>query len=418
MGLAERRRALGYSQEELAHALGVDRRTVGRWEGRTTTPQPPLRPRLAELLHLDLDELDALVGQPRAAHPESAGPPPRDHHGSGDLDDMIRRQFLRAITVTSALVALPPDEGAALAEGALRGMSDDFLRMNGHLWQVYQLARAKRSVYPVVRDQLTALNETLDGRPEVEAQALCGAAGDLFQLAGELAFDGNRYTDAAASYTLAASASQEAKSYDLWACALVRDAYVDLYERRYADAVGALSAAEKVARRGDGSLSTRYWVAAVQAEAYAGLGDLSACERALDEAEKVTGLSGAAHNGGWLRFDGSRLAEERGARYLQLGRLDLAEKALSSALSQDILASGQSFRRRGAVLTDLAAIGARRQDPDQVLAYGGEALRLAHKTSSGYVAHKLQGLRTDLGPLSRDARVAELGAEIDALCTT
>ncbi|HLT09887.1 MAG TPA: helix-turn-helix transcriptional regulator, partial [Micromonosporaceae bacterium] len=36
MGLAERRRALGYSQEELAHALGVDRRTVGRWEGRTT----------------------------------------------------------------------------------------------------------------------------------------------------------------------------------------------------------------------------------------------------------------------------------------------------------------------------------------------------------------------------------------------
>ncbi|MCM8551872.1 helix-turn-helix transcriptional regulator [Streptomyces sp. STCH 565 A] len=418
MGLAERRRALGYSQEELAHALGVDRRTVGRWEGRTTTPQPPLRSRLAELLHLDLDELDALVGQPRAARPESAGPPPSDHHGSGDLDDMIRRQFLRAITVTSALVALPPDEGAALAEGALRGMSDDVLRMNGHLWQVYQLARAKRSVYPVVRDQLAALNETLDGRPEAEAQALCGAAGDLFQLAGELAFDGNRYTDAAASYTLAASASQEAKSYDLWACALVRHAYVDLYERRYADAIGTLSAAEKVARRGDGSLSTRHWVAAVQAEAYAGLGDLSACERALDEAEKVTGLSGPAHNGGWLRFGGSRLAEERGARYVQLGRLDLAEKALSTALSQHVLASGQSFRRRGAVLTDLAAIGARRQNRDQVLAYGGEALRLARTTSSGYVAHKLQGLRTDLGPLTRDARVAELGAEIDALCTT
>lgn len=126
MGLAERRRTLGYSQEELAHALGVDRRTVGRWEGRTTTPQPPLRPRLAELLHLDLDDLDALVGQPRAARPESAGPPPGDHHGPGDPDDMIRRQFLRAITVTSALVALPPDDDAALAEGALRGMSDDF----------------------------------------------------------------------------------------------------------------------------------------------------------------------------------------------------------------------------------------------------------------------------------------------------
>ena len=417
MGLAERRRALGYSQEGLAHALGVDRRTIGRWEARETKPQPPLRPQLAELLHLDLDELDALVGQPQAARPESAGSQPRDHHGSGDLDDMIRRQFLRAITVTSALVALPADESAALAEGARRGTSDDFLCMNDHLWQVYQLARAKGSVYPLVRDQLATLNDTLDGQPEVEARALCGAAGDLFQLAGELAFDGNRYTDAAASYTLAASASKEAKSYDLLACALVRHAYVDLNEHRYTDATSTLSAAEKVARRGDSSLSTRHWVASVQAEAYAGLGNLFACERALDEAENVADLSGPAPKCGWLRFDGSRLAEERGARYLQLGRLDLAERSLTTALGQDVLASGQSFRRRGAVLTDLASIGARRQDPDQVIAYGREAVQLARATSSGYVARKLQRLRIDLGPLARDARVAELGAEIDALRT-
>ncbi|WP_405842458.1 tetratricopeptide repeat protein [Streptomyces sp. NBC_01518] len=128
-------------------------------------------------------------------------------------------------------------------------------------------------------------------------------------------------------------------------------------------------------------------------------------------------LSGPAPKCGWLRFDGSRLAEERGARYLQLGRLDLAERALTTALGQDVLASGQSFRRRGAVLTDLASIGARRQDPDQVIAYGREAVQLARATSSGYVARKLQRLRIDLGPLARDARVAELGAEIDALRT-
>ncbi|NNN36023.1 helix-turn-helix transcriptional regulator [Streptomyces sp. S3(2020)] len=417
MGLAERRRAQGYSQEGLAHALGVDRRTVGRWDTGKTTPQPQLRPRLAELLNLDLDELDVLVGPPQAARSESAGSPPRDHR-PGDLDDMIRRQFLRAIAVTSALVALPADDSEALTEGTLRGASDDFLRMNSHLWHVYQLARAKSSVYPIVHDQLTTLNNTLSGQQETETRALCGAAGDLFQLAGELAFDGNRYTDAAASYTLAASASKEAKSYDLWACALVRHAYVDLYERRYADAASTLSAAERVARHGDGSLATRYWVASVQAEAYAGLGNLSACERALDTAEKVTDLNAPAHNGGWLRFDGSRLAEERGARYLQLGRLDLAEKALTAALGQDVLASGQSFRRRGAVLTDLASIGAKRHDPDQVLAYGREALHLARETSSGYVARRLQRLQTDLGPLARDARVVELGAEIDALCTT
>ncbi|MGW2667309.1 helix-turn-helix transcriptional regulator [Streptomyces sp. NPDC001272] len=32
MGLAERRKALGYSQEKSAELLGVDRTTVGRWE--------------------------------------------------------------------------------------------------------------------------------------------------------------------------------------------------------------------------------------------------------------------------------------------------------------------------------------------------------------------------------------------------
>ncbi len=415
MGVAERRKLLGYSQERLAHALGVDRTTVGRWESGKTVPQPPLRPKLAEVLQVDLAELDSLVAQSQHSPEESAGLPPSDHYGSGDIDDMMRREFLRTIAITGALVALPADEAEALTEGARRGSSADFVRMNSHLWQVYQLARTKGSVYPIVREQLAALNKTMVGRSDKEVQVLCSAAGDLFQLAGELAFDSNRYTEAAASYTLAASASKDADSFDLWACALVRHAYVDVYEHRYREAIGILSAAERIAKRGDSLLSTRHWVASVQAVAHAGLGDLTACERALDEAEGVRSLPGVGNNGGWLRLDGSRLAEERGARYVQLGRLDLAERALRSALEQDGLAEGHSFRRRGAVLTDLAAIGAKRRDPDQLVTFGREALQLARESASGYVARRLQDLRAEFGPLARDGRVAELGAEIDAL---
>ncbi|WP_307665935.1 helix-turn-helix domain-containing protein [Streptomyces sp. V1I1] len=418
MGLAERRKVLGYSQEGLAHALGVDRTTVGRWESGRTVPQPPLRPNLAEALQVDLAELDTLVAQSRTTPQASAGPPPSDHHGSGDIDDMMRREFLRVIAVTGALTALPLDEAEALAEGVHQGASDDFLRMNTHLWQVYQLARSKGSVYPIVCEQLASLNKTLDGRSDREVGSLCRAAGDLFQLAGELAFDSNRYTDAAASYTLAASASRDAGSFDLWACALVRHAYVEMSGHQYKEAVGILSAAERIAKRGDSSLSTRHWIASVQAEAHAGLGDLYACERALDEAEKVSDLGRPAHNGGWLRFDGSRLAEERGARYVHLGRLDLAETALLSALNQGALAQGQSFRRRGAALTDLAAIGAKRRDIEQVVTFGREALQLARESSSGYVARRLLGLRDEFGSLARDCRVAELGVEIAALSTT
>lgn len=418
MGLAERRKTLGYSQEGFAHALGVDRTTVGRWETGRTAPQPALRPRLAEVLQVSLSELNTLVGQLACAEGPARMPLASDHHGSGDIDDMIRREFLRVIAVTGALSSLSPTDVHALAEGVQRGASEDFARMNSHLWQVYQLARSKSSIYPIVQDQLATLTRTLETRSEIEAGALCGAAGDLFQLAGELAFDNSRYTDAAASYTLAASASREARSYDLWACALVRHAYVGMSGRQYKEAAGVLSAAEKIAKRGDGTLPTRYWVASVQAEAYAGLGRLTACERALDEAEKVADLADFTPCSGWLRFDGSRLAEERGARYLQLGRLDLAETSLTGALEQDALAKGHSYRRRGAVLTDLAAIGAKRHDSDQVVTFGREALELARASSSGYVARRLRGLRAEFGPFADDGRVAELGSEIDALSTS
>ncbi|MEW1723604.1 helix-turn-helix domain-containing protein [Streptomyces sp. NPDC093109] len=416
MELAERRRALGYSQEELAELLGVDRTTVGRWERGKVVPQPLQRRALAATLEVSLHELGILLTPPRVAGQETTGHKFSAPPSTGEPNDMIRREFLRVLTVSGALTALPVEEADALAEGVRRGMPADFARMNSHLWQVYRLARSKGSVYPVIRDQLTTLNDAL-ADSHGDARPLLSAAADLFQLAGEVAFDGNRYTDAAASYSLAASVSKDAEAYDLWACALVRHAYVDMSEQRYHQAAQMLGAAERLAGRGDSDLSTRHWVASVQAEAYAGLGDLDACERAMDRAENVRDLPVDSVRGGWLRFDGARLAEERGSRYVRLGRLDLAENALKDALEQTALAYGQSYRRRGAVLTDLAAIGAKRRNAEQVVAYGREAIDLARSSGSGYVARRLRALCDEFGPLSRDHRVAELGAEIATLNT-
>ncbi|MEU5776348.1 helix-turn-helix transcriptional regulator [Streptomyces venezuelae] len=413
MTLSEQRRSVGYSQERLAELLGVDRRTVGRWECNKATPQPCQRPQLARLLHIELHDLDRLLA--------STTPPqttvtittiaPEGLSTAGVSDDMIRREFLRLVAVTGALSAIGED--AAAEDIPIDAETSTFAAMNRHLWQVYQLARSKQAVYPLVHDQMAALTDQLADTPR-NSHSLISAAGDLYQLAGELAFDQNRYTDAAAAYTLAASAGKDTASYDLWACALVRHAYVDVYEGRYRQAVSTLVAAERVARRGDHQLSTRHWVASVQAEAYAGLGELDLCEYALDQAQTIT-AAGANGNGGWLRFDGSRLAEERGARYVQLGRLDLAEHALQEALCLDALAPGLSLRRRGAVLTDLAAIGAKRRDVDQLTTYAGQALTLARESSSGYVARRLGALRTAYKGLSGDRRVADLDAQIGAL---
>ncbi|MFJ3878580.1 helix-turn-helix domain-containing protein [Streptomyces sp. NPDC090077] len=417
MGLAGRRKTLGYSQEKLAELLGVDRTTVGRWECGKNAPQPHQRSPLAGALEVSLHELEVLLSPSRTAERGASHQKSSDHPKAGDPDEMIRREFLRILTVSGALAALPFDEAEALADGVQRGDPAHFTRMNSHLWQVYQLARSKGTVYPIVRDQLTALNEALSGARHRNSLPLLKAAADLFQLAGEVSFDANRYADAAASYTLAASVSKEAGTYDLWACALTRHAYVDISEHRYREATETLRAAERVAVRGDTALSTRHWVASVQAEAHACRGDLAGCEEALAQAEEVQHLADGSSNGGWLRFDGTRLAEERGARYVQLGRFDLAEEVLGEALKQGSLASGHSYRRRGAVLADLAVVGAKRQDADQMLAYAGEALALAQASSSGYIARRLRSLCDEFGPMSRDHRVAELGAEIAALRT-
>lgn len=59
--LAERRRALGYSQEALADMLGVDRTTVGRWERGETDPYPHVRPKLCRVLEVGAGELHVLL---------------------------------------------------------------------------------------------------------------------------------------------------------------------------------------------------------------------------------------------------------------------------------------------------------------------------------------------------------------------
>jgi DNA-binding XRE family transcriptional regulator/tetratricopeptide (TPR) repeat protein len=390
-------KACGYSQERLAHALPVDRTTVGRWVRGEAAPQGFLWPKLARLLKVTPVELESLLVP-------GGTPIPATGSQGGDSDDVIRRDFLQLMTMAGAMVSMPTPAAATGTTG--------YANMGAHLWQVYALASSKQSVYPLVRDQAVELSGALRASHGAAHKRLCADAADLFQLAGEIMFDGNHYTDAAHCYTLAASAAREAGDPDLWACALTRHAFIGLHgDQRYETTAPLVELARDVARRGDTQLSTRHWVAAVQAELFAAMGDLDSCKRALDEAEEVHALSGPVHNGGWLRFDGSRLAEERGTCFTKLQRPDLAEDALNAALRQ----LRPTSRRRGAILADLALIGVQRQDIDQITSYGNEALRIARQRGSGWIGRKLLGLRTELEPLKSDPRARDLAEQISAL---
>jgi hypothetical protein len=97
---------------------------------------------------------------------------------------------------------------------------------------------------------------------------------------------------------------------------MTRLSYLSLSDSSYSHAAAILTAAARVARRGDTSLPTSHWIASVQARALAAQGDRTGCERAIEASRQVTSSAGP---GGWLRFDSSRRAEETGSCYLALG---------------------------------------------------------------------------------------------------
>src|SRR5688572_10493251 len=110
--LAERRKAVGLSQERLAEAMEVDRATVARWESAESTPQPWSRPRLARTLKVSIEELAALLAdvvEPSApAGPASIlGPVSTDLVTVGRLREQIRRIEDRYDETPSSLLLGP-----------------------------------------------------------------------------------------------------------------------------------------------------------------------------------------------------------------------------------------------------------------------------------------------------------------------
>ncbi|GDY33467.1 helix-turn-helix domain-containing protein [Gandjariella thermophila] len=99
--LAARREALGYTQETLAHKLGVEFSTIGRWERGSLTPQPWRRAALAKALDVSLEELDVLLN-PRVNQPRPIAP------STNELDAAVHVEAARL-----SRSAVRPPVGAA-----------------------------------------------------------------------------------------------------------------------------------------------------------------------------------------------------------------------------------------------------------------------------------------------------------------
>jgi hypothetical protein len=126
----------------------------------------------------------------------------------------------------------------------------------------------------------------------------------------------------------------------------------------------------------------------------------------------VHGLADNMHNGGWLRFDGARTAEERATCYVTLRRPDLAVPLLRHALRERL-----SVRRRGSALIDLATVGVQRGDAAWAAYYGAAALDAERQSRSGVLKQKLRTLHAHLVPFGDGVHVRHLRQQIAVALT-
>ncbi len=143
--LAERRKVVGYTQEQLAAVLDVERSTVVRWEAGETTPQPWCRPKLAGALAVSVDELDALLaegqtdedGQSPSSSQPRAGDKLLDVDAADELTDdpVLTAPWSHRGTVEVAVVLRGGGRVKRRDFGFLTGMA---LTAPAHQWLVHE----------------------------------------------------------------------------------------------------------------------------------------------------------------------------------------------------------------------------------------------------------------------------------------
>ncbi|MCX4664895.1 helix-turn-helix transcriptional regulator [Streptomyces uncialis] len=300
--LSQRRKSAGFTQESLAARLGVERTTVIRWETAVTEPQPPIRPKLARLLAVTGDELQAL------------------------LDDIV--------------IVGGPDPSERIAYAIERPSSVDLIAVAylheriRHLDESYDKAPSTGLLGPAgqLHGQVSYLRQHA-GNPRVR-RALLGAEAESATLMGQLVWDVSQRRDHAGSaYYLDAAihAARQVRDPNAEAHAVLRKSFVALYgERNPGKGLVLAQEAAAVAQLGSPSLLGLSLLHIAEGQAMAG--DAKGCEDSFRKAraqfDRVNEDDLAAD-----RYTVNEFNRLRGSCYLHLNLPDRAEPILSATVT-------------------------------------------------------------------------------------
>jgi hypothetical protein len=223
-------------------------------------------------------------------------------------------------------------------------------------------------------------------------------------------------------YRLAIAAAQEGGNQALEAVAWGRMSFTWTYSENPLEALRCIQEARRLADQ-NVNPTVQAYLAAVEAEIQAILGDAETCLKALEVAQRVEDRQYAKEEMYWLHFDRSRLAGYQGICFKRLYQpadagtysfLKEAQKALTDALT---LLEPARIQRRPTFLIDLAGTYAQQKDVEGACGQAIQALSIMAQTKSQTAAKRLLTLQQELRPWKDTHSVKNLDGQIASLIT-
>ncbi|HEU0003483.1 MAG TPA: helix-turn-helix transcriptional regulator [Ktedonobacteraceae bacterium] len=252
---------------------------------------------------------------------------------------------------------------------------------------------------------------------------LCCIASGIAQLAGHLLFDMSEFARARSFHQLAITAAQEGQNQALEAVAWARMSFTWTYSGNPLEALRCIQEARRITT-GNVNVTVRAYLAAVEAEIEAILGNSKFCLKLLEIAEHVEDLPPPGEEIYWLHFDRSRFAGYQGTCFKRLYNpedsktytfLRTAQNALTDALT---LLDPARLQRRPTLLIDLAGTYAQQGDVEGACEYAVQALSIMAQTKSRTVAKRLLALQQKMETWKDTSFVKNLDQQIASLVTS
>src|SRR4029450_7771066 len=189
-----------------------------------------------------------------------------------------------------------------------------------------------------VQGHLATITQLLDGHPPAGLQTrLYSLAGEVAGLAGWLSSDMGKHARALIYFDNGIKAAQEAKDQPLGAYLLGSVTTLPAFREHSPQAtIHVLREETRGFRAHDATPTTRAWLASLDAEASAMVGDASGALDALDRSDGIIETVEEADHARPIVsfFDRARLAGEQGLCFVRLRRVDRAQRAFQTRLAR------------------------------------------------------------------------------------